>query len=123
MDNIEATAVAHEPDAAWLIALWLAIHGGDPAPDGAVSVDETTALLATTLSLRLSEAYGVELASPEVLQARLADIGIALSGDKLPKPRAELRQNVEQVGGRCLSINGTIWCVKPAKPVQGVMGV
>ena len=25
--------LAHELDAAWIIALWLAIHGGDPAPD------------------------------------------------------------------------------------------
>jgi len=24
--------LAHEPDPAWLIALWLAIHGGDPVP-------------------------------------------------------------------------------------------
>lgn len=25
--------LAHEPDAAWIIALWKAIHGGDPAPE------------------------------------------------------------------------------------------
>jgi hypothetical protein len=25
--------LAHELDAAWIIALWLAIHGGDPAPE------------------------------------------------------------------------------------------
>jgi hypothetical protein len=24
---------AHEPDAAWIIALWKLIHGGDPAPE------------------------------------------------------------------------------------------
>jgi hypothetical protein len=26
-------ALAHAPDAQWLIALWLAIHGGDPSPE------------------------------------------------------------------------------------------
>jgi hypothetical protein len=25
--------LAHEPDAAWIIALWKAIHGGDPSPE------------------------------------------------------------------------------------------
>jgi hypothetical protein len=25
--------LAHELDAAWIIALWLAIHGGDPSPE------------------------------------------------------------------------------------------
>jgi hypothetical protein len=25
--------LAHELDAAWIIALWLAIHGGDPGPE------------------------------------------------------------------------------------------
>ena len=25
--------LAHEPDAAWIIALWKAIHTGDPAPE------------------------------------------------------------------------------------------
>lgn len=25
--------LAHELDAAWIIALWIAIHGGDPAPE------------------------------------------------------------------------------------------
>lgn len=27
-----ASKVAHIPDIAWIIALWKAIHGGDPAP-------------------------------------------------------------------------------------------
>ena len=29
----EKLILAHEVDVAWLITLWLAIHGGDPAPD------------------------------------------------------------------------------------------
>ncbi len=31
--NVREIVFAHEPDAAWIIALWKAIHGGDPAPE------------------------------------------------------------------------------------------
>ena len=34
----------HRNDPAWIIALWLAIHGGDPAPQ--VSVEKARALSA-----------------------------------------------------------------------------
>ena len=35
----------HEKDPGWIIALWLAIHGGDPAPEGVISA-ETAARVA-----------------------------------------------------------------------------
>lgn len=31
--QLKEIVLAHEPDAAWIIALWKAIHGGDPAPE------------------------------------------------------------------------------------------
>src|SRR5262245_50987689 len=31
--TIRNIALAHELDAAWIIALWKAIHGGDPSPE------------------------------------------------------------------------------------------
>jgi hypothetical protein len=31
--SVRPTDPAHELDAAWIIALWLAIHGGDPRPE------------------------------------------------------------------------------------------
>jgi HPt (histidine-containing phosphotransfer) domain-containing protein len=31
--TIQNIVLAHERDAAWIIALWKAIHGGDPAPE------------------------------------------------------------------------------------------
>src|SRR2546423_13592409 len=34
MANRFTTRSAHQLDAAWIIALWKAIHGGDPAPEG-----------------------------------------------------------------------------------------
>jgi hypothetical protein len=39
--------LAHEPDAAWIIALWLAIHGGDGGPEQAAA--EAIAALAPYL--------------------------------------------------------------------------
>ena len=30
---MEELVLAHEPDIAWLIAPWIAIHGWDPAPE------------------------------------------------------------------------------------------
>jgi hypothetical protein len=78
---MEEFVLAHEPDIAWLIALWIAIHGGDPAPEGPVEVDETTALLAAALAARLGELYGRGAATAEALQDRLAGSGMAVRVD------------------------------------------
>jgi hypothetical protein len=115
---MEEIILEHEPDVAWLIALWLAIHGGDPASEP-TSVDDTTVLLATTLSLRLEEVYGAGAAARNVLEKRLAGLGIALTGGRDTGPQVEAAEPVvEPVGGRCISIDGVIWCVKPLKPVK-----
>lgn len=37
----------HRNDPAWIIALWLAIHGGDPAPE--ISVEKARALSADVI--------------------------------------------------------------------------
>jgi hypothetical protein len=31
----------HKNDPQWIISLWLAIHGGDPGPDGIISARES----------------------------------------------------------------------------------
>jgi hypothetical protein len=68
--NLQELTLAHEPDVAWIVALWLAIHGGDPGPEAAVEIDETTALLATALSARLAEKHGLGPVTHETLQER-----------------------------------------------------
>jgi hypothetical protein len=40
-----------------MIALWLAIHGGDPVPE-LIEIDETATVLATTLSAHLAATHG-----------------------------------------------------------------
>jgi len=46
MSRFTEVIEAHVPDVAWLIALWLAIHGGDPAPEGGVEVAVSEELVA-----------------------------------------------------------------------------
>jgi len=41
--SIPEVVLAHELDAAWIIALWKAIHGGDPSPE-AVAAEAIAAL-------------------------------------------------------------------------------
>ncbi|HEY3734989.1 MAG TPA: hypothetical protein VGL63_13850 [Streptosporangiaceae bacterium] len=62
-------------DGAALIALWLAIHGGDPAP---IQISPATALLAAALVAQLGEEAG-EIARPlsaERLSRRMAPFGL-----------------------------------------------
>ena len=66
--KISEITLAHEPDAAWIIALWLAIHGGDPGPEG-FQVDETAVFLASALSAHLSETIGGEALTTETLHS------------------------------------------------------
>jgi hypothetical protein len=66
--SIREIYLAHELDAAWIIALWKAIHGGDPAPEAVAA--QVIAVLAPYLngsqpSLSFSE-----------LEARFAHLGI-----------------------------------------------
>lgn len=48
---IPVERVAHVRDAAWLIELWLAIHGGDPAPEPVRVVQNEVGELATVRAI------------------------------------------------------------------------
>ena len=61
--QVSERVFAHELDAAWIIALWKAIHGGDPAPE-AVAVAPIIDRLILALShhnLYLSKMSNVRL--------------------------------------------------------------
>ena len=79
---MEDLIFTHEPDIAWLIALWIAIHRGDPAPEAPIAVDPTTTLLATALSTRLQEVHGVSSMTFESVRAGLEKIGVAAREEK-----------------------------------------
>lgn len=66
--QLQVPVLAHELDAAWIIALWKAIHGGDPSPEAVAA--QVIAVLAPYLngaqqSLSVSE-----------LEAQFASFGI-----------------------------------------------
>jgi hypothetical protein len=93
---------AHERDIAWLIALWLAIHGGDPGPEGGVvEIDETTVLMGAAFISQLSQAQAVESLDEETLHQRLGAIGVEFAGEERAEARAGGRTVCTQVpGGR-----------------------
>ena len=68
----------HELDISWILALWFAIHGGDPSPEnGVLEVSEETYRLAHGLVENLLTAYapyGVRALSHAELEARLVKV-------------------------------------------------
>ena len=74
--------LAHELDAAWIIALWKYIHGGDPPPPDQVIAAHIIAALAGHVA--------GEAAPPpalEVLQQRFASIGSQITVELAEAPR------------------------------------
>ena len=72
---------AHSLDVAWIIALWLRIHGGDPAPDAQIS--ETTELLARGLVGHLN---ATRTEAPKDVIEKMAKLGIKVSVHAEGKP-------------------------------------
>lgn len=72
--------LAHELDASWIIALFKAIHGGDPAPDlQTAHLDEKTVEMVGALTEHLQQTGALSHTEPLTLaklQARLKVFGI-----------------------------------------------
>jgi hypothetical protein len=78
---------AHEQDIAWIVALWKAIHWGDPSPErNVVEIDETGGLIAAALVSHLAASEHVGLLAPNELHERLAAFGIRFVGDDADAP-------------------------------------
>lgn len=83
---------ARAMDASWIIALWRAIHLGDPGPDEIVVTKEETAATAAMIIETLrpfaqgaSETAALPVQNAEEIQRRLGDLGIDFhthEGDK-----------------------------------------
>ena len=127
----------HELDMSWLIALWFAIHGGDPSPEGGVfEVSEETYALAHGLVQNLLATYGRYGARPlsnAELEVRLREVvGMHHVPPSLvpkqppPPPRAPDTGSGEVVSPSCWHISATqIRCwsvgshsVAPTNPVK-----
>ena len=72
--------LAHELDASWIIALYLAIHGGDPPPNEQnVRINEGTIQTVAELAGQIRETGALRNAPPltlAMLQARMKSFGI-----------------------------------------------
>ena len=64
--------LAHELDAAWIIALWIAIHGGDPAPE--VVAAQAIAALAQYVNGTTQRAFTLE-----DLKIQFAKLGVVVT--------------------------------------------
>lgn len=83
----ESTVEERELDLAALIALWYAIHGGDPSPSEVTIDDETVVLIAAALDRHLAntvEGVSREGRTSGRLEERLKSFGVEV----LPKDSA-----------------------------------
>ena len=76
--------LTHVPDIAWLIALWKAIHGGDPAPSDRSAAAEILAGAAAYLN-----GQAVNPVAVGALARRFGTIGVELSIAEVEAPRVE----------------------------------
>ncbi len=69
---VKSIYLAHELDAAWIIALWLAIHGGDPAPE--IIAAQAIAALAQYVNGTRQQAFTLE-----ELKVQFAKLGVVVT--------------------------------------------
>ena len=93
---------AHQQDAAWLITLWLAIHGGDPGPDEVVISDAEAREAATAIVAAVAPYTRAGLALPPVRQEMLNKLGLSpfQPGGKAGQEQAAACF-ITPVGARC----------------------
>lgn len=106
----------HELDVAWMIALYQAIHHGDPAP---VEVNESTTLAAAALASQLAATQRTGPLTFPQLQQRLGEVGIVVSmgeethahtvGAGEPHP-------VQPPRPYCFQYKGETYCVTVPRP-------
>jgi len=112
--SIRPIYLAHELDAAWIIALWLAIHGGDPAPE--VIAAQAIAALAQYVNGTRQEMFTFEQ-----LKAQFAKLGVGVTeGEKevesSKRPQLQLREDRDdreyRVHQYCFKFEGSTICTE-----------
>jgi len=107
--------LAHELDAAWIIALWKAIHGGDPAP-GEIQVDARSAELVGELVDHLGQTVGrgAQPLTQATFGARLGQLGIQMqrhAAAGAPAQAALSDPVAIEPPPYCFVFQGTSYCV------------
>jgi len=112
MPKFTSRRFARELDAAWILALWKAIHGGDPPPEQ-IAVEAIAALSGALISHgegTVSESSFAEL------QTRLKEIGVELeemSTGGEGAPSTEARRIIRY----CVKWKGELACIELPHPV------
>lgn len=119
--------LTHEIDIAWILALWKAIHGGDPIPAEVGEVDARTIELVHELGAHLGRTMGTqqELTFPQFQERFAAITGIRVTEGK----EGQTRVLSEDVGGPtsasggfqppyCFHFKGATICIpRPKRPI------
>jgi hypothetical protein len=112
--------LAHELDIAWLIALWIQIHDGDPSPIE-VNIDARTAVLADEFISHLTRVVKdqKEVNSVQALEERFAVMGLPVAihesttGQEVAEElilRPGTSSGVEEPGC-CVRMGGRLVCI------------
>jgi hypothetical protein len=112
MPNGKLIRYAHILDAGWILALWKAIHGGDPGPEQMAL--EAIAALSATLTGHSGVAPSQK--SFEQLQARLKEIGVDLQaksegGEKTAGSTRPDQPQIQIARTFCTIIKGESYCI------------
>ena len=105
---IREITLAHELDAAWIIALWKAIHGGDPAPE--IIAAQAIAALAQYVAPQAARSFTFE-----DLKAQFGNLGVQVTEreEREAKPRLAVnedgRVNTHQY---CFKFKGETYCIQ-----------
>jgi len=111
MPKFTSRRFARELDAAWILALWKAIHGGDPPPEQ-IAVEAIAALSSTLISHgEVSESSFAEL------QTRLKEIGVELEEQMSTGGEAAPSTAARRIIRYCVKWKGELACIELPHPV------
>lgn len=105
--------LAHELDAAWIIALWKAIHGGDPSPE------KVAAQAIAALAQYVSAPAQVSFSFTE-LKAQFANLGVQVTerveeAAQAAKPQLAMSADGERefrIHQYCFKFKGETFCTE-----------
>jgi hypothetical protein len=103
--SVNNLQLAHELDAAWIIALWKAIHGGDPAPEAVAA----QVIIAVAPYLKAAEDT---LTFPQ-LERQFKTLGAEVTNGA-GAAKTEAAFHIHQY---CFKFKGNTYCVQLPTPV------
>ena len=112
MANFKAIRFAHALDAAWIIALWKAIHGGDPPPEQ-IAIEAIAALSGTLTGH--AGATPAESSFAE-LHSRLKEIGVDLEEQAKVHEQSAISTQAHIPRTYCVVFKGQRICITLPQP-------